>query len=120
MACISLQALLINKHGQGQLVDGPRRVSVVNKSFRKLQRLSANQKQYIQVQRSDGNIEHISGCVCVCVCVCVRACACACVCACVHVCVCACMRACVEGSIVLLSHCTPSHTTAHSGPAPCS
>ena len=58
-----LQALLINKHGQGQLVDGPRRVSVVNKSFRKLQRLSANQKQYIRVQRSDGNVEHISGCV---------------------------------------------------------
>jgi len=55
------QALIINRQGEGQLADGPQRVFVWRKSFQKLQRLSANQKQFIRLQHSDGNIEHLPG-----------------------------------------------------------
>ena len=60
--CIILpQALLINEHGQAQVVDGPQRVWVYKKSFQRLTRVSADQKQYIKMQRRDGTIEHLPG-----------------------------------------------------------
>ena len=56
-----LQALLVNKHGQARLVDGPQRVFVFNKRFQCLTRFSADQKQYLKIQHRDGTIEHMPG-----------------------------------------------------------
>lgn len=58
---IITQALLVDKHGRVSVVNGPQRVSVWRKSFQRLARVSADQKQYIRVQYSNGNIEHIHG-----------------------------------------------------------
>jgi hypothetical protein len=55
------RALLINKQGQGVVVDGPQRVSVFRKKFQRLQRLSADQYQYIRVQKCSGEVEHLPG-----------------------------------------------------------
>lgn len=55
------RALLVNKHGQGRLVDGPQRVFVINKRFECLPRFSADQKQYLRVKHRDGTIEHMPG-----------------------------------------------------------
>ena len=55
------QALLINKRGQSMVVDGPQRVSVFRRSFQRLQRVSADQYQYIKVQKADGDVEHMPG-----------------------------------------------------------
>ena len=51
----------MNRHGVGTVVDGPQRVFVALKTFRRLQRYSADQKQYIRIQYSDGTIEHKPG-----------------------------------------------------------
>ena len=59
--CFPLQALLVNKHGQGRLVDGPQRVFVINKRFERLARYSADQKQYLRIHHRDGTIEHMPG-----------------------------------------------------------
>jgi hypothetical protein len=55
------RALLIDKRGQSMVVDGPQRVSVFRKSFQRLQRVSADQYQYIQFQKADGEVEHMQG-----------------------------------------------------------
>ena len=55
------QALLTDKHGRGMIVDGPQRVSVFRKSFQRLQRLSADQYEYIRVHKSSGELEHLPG-----------------------------------------------------------
>ena len=55
------QALLMNRHGVGTLVDGPQRVFVAFKKFQRLERYSADQKEYIRVQYDDGKIEHMPG-----------------------------------------------------------
>lgn len=51
----------MNRHGVGTLVDGPQRVFVVFKTFQRLQRYAADQKEYIKIQHSDGKIEHKPG-----------------------------------------------------------
>ncbi len=51
----------MDKQGRVTVVDGPHRVSVWKKSFQRLTRVSADQKQYIRVQHQDGSIEHIQG-----------------------------------------------------------
>lgn len=56
-----LQALLINKQGQSMVVDGPQRVSVFRRKFERLTRLSADQYQYIRVQKTSGEVEHMPG-----------------------------------------------------------
>ena len=55
------QALLINKQGQSMVVDGPQRVAVFRKSFERLSRVSADQYQYIRVQKANGEVEHMPG-----------------------------------------------------------
>ena len=56
-----LQALLTDRHGRGVIVDGPQRVSVWRKKFERLERLSADQYQYIRIQKSNGEVEHMPG-----------------------------------------------------------
>ena len=51
----------MNRHGVGALADGPQRVFVAFKTFRRLVRHSADQKQYIRVQYDNGKIEHMPG-----------------------------------------------------------
>ena len=51
----------MNRHGVGTLADGPQRVFVAFKSFQRLQRYSADQKEYVKVQYDDGRIEHMPG-----------------------------------------------------------
>ena len=55
------QALLMNRYGVGALVDGPQRVFVAFKSFQRLHRYSADQKEYIRIQYDNGTIEHMPG-----------------------------------------------------------
>jgi hypothetical protein len=51
----------MNRSGAGTLVDGPQRVFVAFKTFQRLTRYSADQKEYIKIQYDDGKIEHKPG-----------------------------------------------------------
>ena len=51
----------MDRQGRATVVDGPQRVMVLTKTFERMTRLSADQKQYIKVFYSNGVVEHIPG-----------------------------------------------------------
>ena len=45
------------------VVDGPQRVFVLTKEFKRLERFAADQKQFVKLQKRNGTIEHLTGSV---------------------------------------------------------